>query len=245
MIPIWIKDNTTPHPETPFYYIIAQNGIFMYKENPFWQTVVPLNGISTLKSESPRFTFQLPKLTKQIVSSMVRFFASLSQKHDVETIVLLLWDAEKHKYALITPHQIVSSDTIERYEIPRFEYPIHLIGTFHSHSKYPAFHSKTDHRDESFMDGVHGTFGSFRGSTNTFTLSIQAVINNTRFDCDPMEILAGISLLSDKKSEYALLDSKRTIFPRSYIIPVTWYENVHTKKGPLYQRRTRRRGDNT
>jgi len=236
MIPIWLKDDITPQPQTPFYYTIAQNGIFMCKENPFWRAVVPLNGISTLKPESPQFTFFLPKLPKQLVSIVVRFFASLSQKHNVEAIILLLWNAETHKYTLLTPHQIVSSGNIAQYNIPRLLHPLYLIGTFHSHSKYPAFHSKTDRRDEGSMDGIHGTFGSFKGSRNAFTISIQAVINNTRFDCDPTEFFEGISPLSHKKSRYTLLD------PRSYTIPVTWYENIHTQDGPLYQHKIRHKG---
>jgi len=243
MIPIWINDDTAPRPETPFYYTIAQNGIFMYKGNPFWHAVIPLNGISTLKPESPEFTFLLPKLPKKMVCRMVRFFASLSQKHNMEAIVLLLWDVEMREYALLTPYQIVSSGNIAQYDVPRPKHPLYIVGTFHSHSKYPAFHSKTDRRDEGSMDGIHGTFGSFRGSKNTFTLSIQAVVNDTRFDCDPTEFLEGISLLSYDKPEYALLDPKGAILPRSYTIPVTWYENVHTKEGPLYQRQIRQKGE--
>ncbi|MBI5420810.1 MAG: Mov34/MPN/PAD-1 family protein [Parcubacteria group bacterium] len=228
MIPIWIKDGSAPQPETPFYYVVAQNGIFMHKESPFWRATVPLDGISILEPQSPTLTLLLPKIPKKLVEEVIHFFASLSHKHNVEAIVLLLWDTAEHRYTLLAPHQIVSSERIKRYDIPRQKYPLCIVGTFHSHARHPAFHSKTDCRDEESMDGIHGTFGSFRGLGNLFSVSINAVVNGTRFDCNPMDLLEGIIPSPEKESAYSLEESGQCVLPDGYSIPTLWYENIYT-----------------
>ncbi|MBI5153502.1 MAG: Mov34/MPN/PAD-1 family protein [Parcubacteria group bacterium] len=195
-----------------------------------------------LQPESPRFTFLLPKIPKPLVKEMARFFATISSEYGTEAIILLLWNKDEKIYTLLVPRQLVSPDNISQYDIPRLEYPISLVGTFHSHARRPAFHSAIDCHDEKSMDGIHGTFGSFRDSDNVFSVSIHAVVNGTRFSYDPIELLEGITPLSQEKPEYALLDTEKNIFPKDYSIPAAWYENIHATslRSPLHCHKKRR-----
>ena len=193
MYPVWIHDKSTPKPDTPTLYEISANGIFIHKETPFWKAIVPVDRISILEEQKPQFDLLLPPIPKDIWVAVARFFAWVTEKQSTEAIVLLWWGGlGESSYRITVPLQSVSFGAIYNYDITQIE-NYHLIGTLHSHGSMPAFHSSTDRDDEANFDGIHGTFGGFSSPSDSFSLSIQACINGTRFTLDPIALFEGIA----------------------------------------------------
>jgi hypothetical protein len=65
-----------------------------------------------------------------------------------------------------------------------------LIGTIHSHANFSAFHSGTDHDDETSFDGLHITFGHV--ASDDFSISASIMSNGQRFYVEPEEYLEGV-----------------------------------------------------
>jgi hypothetical protein len=65
------------------------------------------------------------------------------------------------------------------------------VGTIHSHCDFGAFHSGTDHEDESTFDGLHVTFGDITKSEG-MSVSVSLVVHNMRCSVSPLLYLEGI-----------------------------------------------------
>mgnify|MGYP001589297538 CR=1 FL=1 len=191
--PVWLNDGKEPKPEKKVFYEIAANGTFIHKENPFWKAVVPVKQISILEESSPSFETSLPPISAEITAKIARFFAWIAQTQNTESMVLLWWNEIDNSYAVTAPPQQVEYGGIN------YNYQnnpgCRLIGTIHSHGRIPANHSTTDHADEEFFDGIHGTFGDFVGNKNEFEISLQASINNSRFWLNPLDYFEGIKVV--------------------------------------------------
>lgn len=207
MISIWIKDGRTQPPSDNGYYILAANGTFLRKVNPYWEAVVPVDRISVLENESQNLTLFLPQIPVELTQDIIRFFAWVYKTHGTEAM-LLLWIHEKDRtYRLSAPvRQIVSSARIHTYEIPTRMPGERLIGTFHSHGAMGAFHSGTDCSDELSINGIHGTIGclSLGKDAIGYNVSLEASVNGTRFSLEPEAWLVGLSREQEEaRDEYA------------------------------------------
>ncbi len=193
LYPIWIHDRKNPKPDADTFYELSANGFFLHKKTLFWNAVVPVDKISILEDQEPKFEFLLPPVPKDLVLAMIRFFAWYTKKHSSESLVLL-W-RYNDLYSLSVPKQDVSAGHVD-YDLRESSPGLGavLIGTFHSHGYGSAYHSPIDHQDEQNFDGIHGTFGSFTADNkNCFSLSLEACINNKRFVLEPDKFLEGIS----------------------------------------------------
>ncbi len=240
MYPIWIHDKKNPKPDVPVHYEISASGVFLHKETPFWKAVVPVDRISILEEQAPQFQLLLPPLPKEISKAVARFFAWITLKYNTEVLVLLWWGGvENNAYEITVPPQSVNCGSI-KYGIPQ-KANYRLIGSFHSHGSMKAFHSSVDTDDEINFDGIHGTFGGFFSHTNQnlFNLSIQACVNETRFDLDLTQYLEGV--LEDKQvpdkeeprrkylrkiQKFYLLSGEEKLLPDNYEPPSGWLDNV-------------------
>ncbi len=196
MISIWIKDGRTKPPSDSGHYILAANGTFLRKVNPYWEAVIPVDRISVLEEESPSLTLSLPKIPPELTQDIIRFFSWVHKTHGTEAM-LLLWIRERDKtYRLSAPvRQVVSSARIHTYEIPTRISGERLIGTFHSHGSMGAFHSGTDCSDELSINGIHGTIGRLCIGKDVVRcdVSLEASVNGTRFSLEPEAWLVGLS----------------------------------------------------
>lgn len=250
MYPIWIRDGKNTKPQTPIYYELAANGLFIRKETKFWDAVVPVDRISVLEKETPSIKIFLPKIPSEINKQAIRFLAWVYKKYKTEAVVLLWISKDNKEYRVTVPAQTVSSGHAE-YEIPDRLPGYLLIGTFHSHGSMRAFHSGMDMADEEYFDGLHATFGTFDFEKSYFEISMQAVINGTRFSLEPAEWLEQIvSRVEEKKddivdklfnwwdSDYRVPRAKMTyamgnndlIIPEGYNPPEEWQKNIKPKK---------------
>ncbi len=191
MFPIWIRDGKNIKPSEDTYYILAANGLFLRKKNSYWDAVVPVDRLSILEDQNIEMRLALPRIPAPIVHAAARFFEWVYQEHGAEAMTLL-WLAEEGEYRISAPPQEISAGGL-RYTIPDRAPGQTLIGTFHSHASGSAYHSPTDACDEKSLDGVHATFGDFGGyGQKNFSLSVQAVMNGTRFVVDPTTLMDGI-----------------------------------------------------
>jgi len=237
MYPVWIHDKNTPKPDTPTLYEISANGVFLHKETPFWKAIVPVERISILEEQEPKFEFLLPPIPKEILKTVAQFFAWITHRQNTEALALLWWSgSDVGGYNITVPPQAVAYGRIE-YDIPQKENH-RLIGTLHSHGRMLAFHSSIDHHDEINFDGIHGTFGGFYFYRNSFNLSLQACINGTRFTLDPGKLIEGVvkqpiavyySYPKYKQEEYVLAGEEK-LLPEKYEPPEEWRNSVRLMK---------------
>lgn len=216
MFPVWIHNGTTPPPRDAVFYEVAANGIFLHKAMPYWKAVVPVEKIPSIAGGKPALSrlergllqegkssleLLLPPIPGETVKTIVRFFAWVYGEHRTEALVLVWWNEGNRSYVLSAPPQEIAPGGVH-YRIPPREKPGCLIGTFHSHGALGAFHSSVDVCDERFFDGIHGTLGSFSawaGGKRSFSLSLQAAINDTRFALEPTEWMEGLMKTSDSR----------------------------------------------
>lgn len=248
IFPIWFHDKKSPKPEGSAIYEIAANGVFLHKNTPFWEAVVPVSRISVLEESGSRFEFSLPPIPQELVVRMAQFFFWAAKEHDSEAAVLIA--RTESEYVLVVPPQKAAAVGI-KYDM--CEHPGTIVGSFHSHGKLSAYHSSTDHRDEMNFDGIHGTFGSFRKNSSEFTLSLQAVINGTRFGIDPLQIMLGLKATGETRPElgeiirynsrniFSFLDSEKKVpeyrlaepaevNPKDYQPPKGWIDSIEFQK---------------
>src|SRR3989344_4365670 len=150
LYPIWIHDKATPKPEGQILYEISANGVFLHKETPFWNVIVPVERISILEEQKPNFELKLPQIPIYLALSAARFFSWVTKNYNTESL-MLLWINKSGTYQISVPVQRVSHSYI-RYDIPTEETNL-LLGSIHSHGTMPAFHSETDRDDEQHFDG--------------------------------------------------------------------------------------------
>lgn len=202
---IWVNDGETPKPDDKFWFELADNGIFLHKQMPFWNAVVPVEKISSLEKREPELELKLPKIPAELVKDVIRFFAWIYRKQRTEVAALIWYNESLKKYRISIPKQEVSFASI-KYDIQN-EFKegaadgYCLVGTFHSHSSMSAFHSGVDKRDEESFDGIHFTFGDFSDSktADEISMSAEAAINGTRFKLNLTDYLGGIESLSGIK----------------------------------------------
>lgn len=239
--PIWIKNSGTnkqPPPDAPIYYILAGNGIFISKKMKFWRAVVPVERISILEPETSGLELFLPPIPKNLTVSIVRFLAWIHKKHKTEAMVTVHYNNIEKNYRLYAPKQEVSLGHV-RYITPENKTNESLVGTFHSHGSGSAFHSHIDQRDEKEFDGIHGVLGGFPyfGDFQEFELTLQAVVNGTRFPMNPEEFLQGIKKFEentdDKPFRYSYyrnpvftLDDELELLPDHYVPQNDWLNNL-------------------
>lgn len=247
MFPIWIKDGKTAQPSDKIFYELTANGLFLNKTSRFWRAVVPVEKISILQEEKPSIELFLPPIPEELTHQIARFFAWVYKERATEAVVLVWFCESEGAYRLSAPPQEVSPGSAS-YEIPNRRPGEVLIGTFHSHGGGSAFHSNTDVCDERSIDGIHGTFGSFSRwyESHEFSLSIQAVVNGTRFPLSPTDWLKGTAPPEEPKKEDVekqelwswsrvpkaprfILIGQDALLPPDWQPPQEWKDNVKAK----------------
>ncbi len=182
MIPVHLKKPGDQNVPDSTYYVIARNGLFLRKKQWWVEATVPVEQIAVLDDEQPTVKLLMPKLSGEILAKALKTSWEIYQKYASEVCFLLHY-RKGTGYQLSVPSQTVNGSRVKAYDAMQ-RLPDHLcVGTLHSHGKFMAFHSKTDHFDEEFWDGVHITIGSMP-SYPEFSLSAETVVNGFRFPID-------------------------------------------------------------
>lgn len=189
MFPIYVLEEGTKLPENGTYFIVAQDGIYLRKENRFISATVKVEKIARLQKMQKTAQLNLPRLGAEVLARSLLFFRQVYRQHRSEAEIQIHYNPKDGTYYLHCPWQQVSGDGVYYDSSKRFENHL-LVGTIHSHADFSAWHSPTDHRDEKHFDGLHITLGHV--NQPYFTFSAEAVVNNNRFPLQPSQVIHGI-----------------------------------------------------
>lgn len=213
-VPVYVWDGESELPAGEDYFLIAKNGVFDHRDHKVktFQRAdysdVP--NLGTLKTHC---RFELPKIPTEIIWRSLLFFRRVWYTRHAEAAVILFWNAEKKEYFLHAPRQQVSGGGVSygtlRRSVPDPEEAKYVsemsqkgykrIGTIHSHCNFNAYHSSVDTGDEAeWPDGVHITIGHVDGKA--FSLVTSLVVNNNRFQVDPLTLVLGLKRKIPKKN---------------------------------------------
>jgi PRTRC genetic system protein A len=158
---------------------------FVLRGNGLWE--VRKNGIGTFfyhrhDSKIPGFPEEtmdsthvelaIPKIPRRILNQIIAFFKKLTEEHDFEAYVQIVWDKENQEHVIVCPEQVVSKGRV-KYEATnvspeRFV----LVCDIHSHNSMLAFFSGVDDSDEKKRgDRFFGVVGKLDSDLPQFKLS--------------------------------------------------------------------------
>lgn len=174
-------------PDDNFVQLIAENGVFLFKNTPFYTATVPLNKVTdpSIGKLSPICRWKTPSLPLVLLCEIESFFGQVYEKHKSEAIVLLYVCLDKKVWAAKVPEQSVSGAHAD-YDLKKMPQAYtegnnryYLFGSIHSHGSMSAFHSGTDDSDELHFDGLHITIGDIPKVERSY--AVRYMIHGTSF----------------------------------------------------------------
>ena len=186
--PVYFLTDKVELPKTGNYYVIAQDGVYLHKDTGLIQATVKVNKISFLNPLMATATVRLPVIPPHLAAQALLFFRRVFVVRHSEA-VLLIHFSESDGYVLTCPKQDVSFAMVDYEPTERID-GYRLVGSFHSHCNFGAFHSGVDVADEVTFDGLHITIG--RVDQPYPTLSTTTVVNDNRFAMDPENVISGL-----------------------------------------------------
>ena len=145
MTPIYIKPRAdTTWPEDSVFYMLTGSGLFLCRNNAFYQSAVPAPRWPTELAKHEAFlAMRYPRYRKRLLEHVVGYFERVADTHNTEAAVLLAWNKTRKRVQIVVPEQVA---TITRngwgtvypvgveYEIPANLSPdLTIIGDIHSH----------------------------------------------------------------------------------------------------------------
>ena len=214
MLPIYLKDQDFTPPTDTIYYLLTQDGLFLVKRTPFFEAVVPAEGIPWLLPQASEVHLNAPPLPAAVLLEAVAFFRAVYNRYQSEAVALLAWREATRTYELVVPHQTVGGGHCD-YEVREFPAGFTRLGTIHSHAAVEAFHSLRDWQDERFDDGFHLTIGNVDGD---LTLSCSVVVQGFRGNLPPERLFTPYPIPWEQAPPaadwHAEVDAKVTPLPR-------------------------------
>ena len=144
-----------------YCYLVGSNGTFVKKENHVFSVIQHIHSgkgtISGLQEIEAKAFIRLPQIPEDIVKTILDFFSWCYNKYKAEGMVYLYYNSATKKYIVIPPKQEVSSGSVSYEIVPKAPEGFITVGTIHSHGSMGAFHSGTDDKDQTELDGIHIT----------------------------------------------------------------------------------------
>lgn len=206
LFPVYLYEHGFDPPKDGNYYLVAKDGIYYHKETRAGSALVKVDRIPWLKQPTIEFRLSLPKVPARIIGQALAFFRKVWEQHKSEAYVTLMYSPTAKQYRLWCPKQKVSSASVnyDRTDQPDFNDRAtngwQMVGTIHSHCNFSAFHSGTDHHDESTFDGIHITLGHV--DKNRFSVAASVAINNQRETLDPENCCTGVVRTTNEEVVY-------------------------------------------
>ncbi|MHA1802241.1 MAG: hypothetical protein ACTSWJ_10935 [Candidatus Heimdallarchaeaceae archaeon] len=199
MFTVHVHDNPEKQlPNDDIFFIVGKEGQFIKKKVGVLECLVPVSGISTLASVKELVTsyakMHIKPITKKDFTRCFDFLRAVYIKHSAEGAILLYYNEKTEKHYIFVPKQEVSAAGVD-YKRSYVREGFTMIGTIHSHANFSAFHSGTDHADETSFDGLHITVGNVMD--DDFSLSASIMANGHRVMVDPTRYISGIKLTKD------------------------------------------------
>ena len=127
----------------------SQDGrLYQMRKTPVGIFTAPADHLPEFEVISPGFRMTLPKIPMSVLMSIVNFFEALSQEHELEALVHILYNTETGEYVTSVPKQEITHVSVNA--VTEEEYPEHLVHVMdiHSHNTMPAKFSSIDDADE-------------------------------------------------------------------------------------------------
>ena len=146
------------------YYVDAKNGYYLHTRTDAGRWVTPAGKLpprlKALSTQAGVGYFDGLRIPASIYAQAVHFFRRVYDAHHTEAEVLITQHNETKEYRLFVPTQRVShGGVVSMYKAAHVDPAYLVVGTFHSHCDFSAYHSSTDEGDARDMDGIHGTIG--------------------------------------------------------------------------------------
>ena len=201
LTPIYIKPRAdTAWPEDSVFYMLTGSGLFLCRNNQFYQSAVPPPRAPAERAKQQSFlAVRYPKVSRRLMEYIVGYFDCVADTHGTEAAVLLAFNKATGRVQIVVPDQVA---TVSRngwgtvfpvgveYEIPANLSPeLTLIGDVHSHVDSAAYASYIDKHDETYRPGLHIVVGRLNREPPEF--HIEAVTDGTRFTVEPEMVLGG------------------------------------------------------
>jgi hypothetical protein len=229
----YIKNGGSEPPKDSHYYIVAKNGVFLYKRNPVLETILPVKDIPVLKFQREVLDVKYPKIPKIDVLEIISFFFRNYRRYRGESIVLIHFSSSKG-YKFHAPDQRVARGILDYSPRDRFNGYL-LVGSIHCHGNLIAFHSSrhefSDHEDEVDFDGLHITVGNI--NSPVITISCSVMVNGKRFILNPMKYMEGISEVKVPKVEFPIYGEDDKKMVESYKEEMDHDEKLYGVKVPF------------
>lgn len=198
-------------PDDQFVQLIAENGVFLYKDTPFYTATVELKKLTdpSIGKLSNLLRWKVPPLSLDLLCRVEDFFTQVYEKHKAEAVVLLYVSLEKKAWAAKVPEQTVSGASAE-YDMKKMPQCYNedgakysLFGSIHSHGSMGAFHSGTDDKDEMGFDGLHITIGDIPKPEHSY--AVRFMVHGTSFGPLKLRQVVDFPEMPEAKCEEAWL----------------------------------------
>jgi len=240
-IPVYLKTEAdAPRPTDPEFYWITQNGTFLCRNHPFFESDVRTERQPrALAPHAPLCRSRYPKVGRAALEFVVGFFEQVFRLHGAEAIVLLYWDTRRKRYRLYVPKQEATvwesnsghrSPLNVKYQTP-LDVPTHqlLVGDIHCHGDLSAYASHTDQYDEAYRDGLHAVVGCVDRDVPEFYVDF--VVDSTRFKFRPEHFFRGFRQ-ARRLVPTAWMDQVQVVIQRPR--PVSYSSNYNHRSNAGY-----------
>ena len=229
LFPIHIVENEEQFKQITddYCYMLGSNGFFVKKKNVAFNALQPyfskdkdakeVHGLYKIEAVT---TILLPNMTSKFVKTFLDFFRYCYNEHKAEGFLYLYFNPDTKKYDVKPAEQEVSGAHIEYGEMPDPEPGFKPVGTMHSHGNMGAFHSSTDHNDQTEFDGIHITVGKIDTAAPEF--DIKLYVTGQSFKVKPEHILPKMHVPKlDFPEEWKTSVKKKTYPAKVYTYPAS------------------------
>jgi proteasome lid subunit RPN8/RPN11 len=177
-----------PFNDFSYGWIMAENGLFLAKDNPAFRAVIPVQ-LSELGVVPIQGYLELKdhiKISFKEAYRAVQFFRFISRTKKTEAYLDITYNQETYAVEFFCPKQYSTGGSVHVEEVYNLPDCLIKIGSFHSHP-CEAFHSHGDQQDEIYSDGLHIVAGDLENEIPSFVASL--VVKGYRQEVDPKQII--------------------------------------------------------
>lgn len=133
-------------------YVMRGNGLWEVRQNQigiFYNLLHECNigGFPKEEFEESFVELALPRIPREMLNQIIAFFRKLTEKHDFEAYVQVVWDKNEQTYKIICPKQVVSKARVQYVATNPPPHQV-IVLDIHSHNSMNAFFSGVDDSDE-------------------------------------------------------------------------------------------------
>lgn len=169
-------------------YILDNTGWRQFKRNHVSTSLIKIEKLLGMPENKDFINLTVPKLPIALIKKVTAFFVAVYDKQKSEAVGYLYFQPDTKEWDFYPPSQTATGAHVSYDQAPERKNWV-VAGTIHSHGSMSAFHSGTDHDDETFFDGVHITIG-YVNARPEYSCSIMSQGGRAKFK-DPSDLING------------------------------------------------------